>query len=56
MLNFIERFILKRALKRTLKKLPFFKNKDIKEVEKKAEELYKKIKETITNFLKEHTN
>lgn len=56
MFNFIEKFVIKKALKKILKKMPKFKEIGVTVIEKHAEELLDKIKETIVEYLKKHTN
>lgn len=52
MFNFIEKFIIKRIAKKFINKIPSLKKKGTILIEKKADELFKKIEETIFNFIK----
>lgn len=56
MLNKFEKFILKHALKRQLKKLPKFKKISPVIIVKCVEELYEQIEKVIREYFKTHSN
>ena len=54
--NFFERFVIRRLAKKVVKLIPELKEKGFEIVEKYADEILEKIKETIVKFIEEHKN
>lgn len=54
--NWFERFVIRRLAKKVVKLIPELKEKGFEIVEKYADEILEKIKETIIKFVEEHKN
>ena len=54
--NWFERFIIRKLAKKVVKLMPEFKEKGLEIVEKHADEILEKVKETILKFIEEHKN
>ncbi len=54
--NWLEKFVIKRIAKKIVKLMPELKEKGIEIIEKHADEILEKVKETILKFLEEHKN
>ena len=54
--NWFERFVIRKAIKGILKKLPLLKKQGAEILEKHADEILDKIKEVIINYLKKFAN
>lgn len=51
MLNWFEKFIIKKFAKKIIKKFPEFKEKGVDFIEKNAENLFQKIEVAIVQFI-----
>ena len=54
--NLFERFVIRRLAKKVVKLVPELKEKGLEIVEKYADEILEKVKETIVKFIEEHKN
>ncbi len=54
--NWFERFFIRRLAKKIVKFVPELKEKGLEIVEKHADEILEKVKETIVKFIEEHKN
>lgn len=56
MLKWLEKFVIKRIIKRISKELPELKEKALKYLEDNKDEIIEKVKEAIVNFIKSKTD
>ena len=54
--NLFERFVIRRLAKKIVKLVPELKEKGLEIIEKHADEILEKVKETIVKFIEEHKN
>lgn len=54
--NWFERFVIRRLAKKVVKLVPELKEKGLEIIEKHADEILEKVKETIVKFIEEHKN
>ncbi len=52
--NWFERFVIRRLAKKVVKLMPEFKEKGLEIVEKYADEILEKVKETVIRFVEEN--
>lgn len=54
MFNFLEKFIIKRIVKKIIKAFPSLKEKGLKIYEENKEEILQKVKVTILEYVEKH--